>query len=123
MPIKPELVSKELVILLEKGDIDGVMGLYEPNAVFADFDGAARGLDEIRAAHQRFLDTGLTLTLRDSVVFAADDLALVHWSWTVVDRDGSTTEGASAEVLRRQADGTWKFIIDNSDGSALVGHL
>ena len=44
VPIRPELVSKELVILLEKGDIDGVLGLYEPNAVFADFDGAARGI-------------------------------------------------------------------------------
>jgi uncharacterized protein (TIGR02246 family) len=120
---RPDLVSRELVRLLEKGDIDAVLGLYEPDAVFADFDGAARGLDEIREAHQRFLDAGLTLTLRDSVVFEAADLALVHWSWTVVDRDGSTTEGASAEVLRRRADGTWKFIIDNSDGSALVGHL
>ena len=34
-------------------------------------------------------------------------------------------EGAhrgTAEVLRRQADGRWKFVIDNPDGPALIGH-
>jgi ketosteroid isomerase-like protein len=63
------------------------------------------------------------LTLNDSVVFEVDDIALVHWSWTVDHGDGTSTGGISAEVLRRQADGSWKFIIDNSDGSPLVGFL
>lgn len=30
--------------------------------------------------------------------------------------------GATAEVVRRQADGSWKYVIDNPDGSALLGH-
>ena len=51
----------------------------------------------------------------------ADNIALVHWSWTVRGRDGMSTDGTTAEVLRRQPDGSWKFIIDNSDGSALLG--
>jgi ketosteroid isomerase-like protein len=120
---RPGLVSKLLEAFLNEGDIDGLLGLYENDAVFADFAGAAKGLADIRSAHQRFLDSGLTLTLNDSVVFEADGIALVHWSWTVDRSDGSSTEGVSAEVLRRQADGSWKFIIDNSDGSALVGLL
>lgn len=120
---RPELVSKLFEQFLEEGDIDGLVGLYEKGAVFADFDGAAKGLADIRSAHQRFLDSGLTLTLKDSLVFEAGDIALVHWSWTVVRRDGSSSEGVSAEVFRRQADGSWKFVIDNSDGSALVGVL
>jgi ketosteroid isomerase-like protein len=65
----------------------------------------------------------MTLTLKNSVVFEVDNIALVHWSWTVSRSDGSVMEGVSAEVLRRQADGSWKFLIDNSDGSALVGLL
>jgi ketosteroid isomerase-like protein len=119
----PERPSRLLEDLLNRGDIDGLLELYEPEAVFADFEGAASGLAEIRSAHERFVQSGLTLTLKESVVFEADDIALVHWSWSVGRRDGSSAEGVSAEVLRRQADGTWKFIIDNSDGSALVGVL
>ena len=120
---RPELVSKQLEAFLNKGDIDGLLGLYETDAVFVDFAGVAEGLADIRSAHLRFLDSGSTLTLNDSVAFEAGHIALVHWSWTVGHSDGSTTEGVSAEVLRRQADGSWKFVIDNSDGSALVGLL
>jgi ketosteroid isomerase-like protein len=55
-------------------------------------------------------------------LFAAGDLALVHGSWTMAFPDGRTAEGATAEVLRRSTDGTWKFVIDNPDGPALIGH-
>ena len=66
---------------------------------------------------------GLVLTLRESAVFEADNIALVQWAWTVTQRDGSSMEGASAEVLRKQSDGSWKFLIDNSDGAALIGRV
>lgn len=117
----PEAVTEALVRLLEAGDVDGVVDLYEAEALFIELDGVSTGHDAIRAAHRRFLDAGLVLTLKDSVVFQADDLALVHWSWTVRDDAGFAAEGVSAEVLRRQADGGWKFIIDNSDGAAMIG--
>jgi len=119
----PEEVSKQVEACLAKNDINGLRDLYEKDAVFADYDGAARGWPDIQAAHQGFLDAGLNLTLHDSVVFEAGGIALVHWSWTVRQEDGSTTDGRSAEVLRRQADGSWKFVIDNSDGSGLIGVL
>ncbi|MGB7860868.1 MAG: nuclear transport factor 2 family protein [Acidimicrobiia bacterium] len=120
---RPESVTETLVTLLAEGDIDGIVSLYEDAAVFADFDGVAVGPSQIRAAHRKFLGLGLTLQLNRVLTFEADDIALVHWAWTVVGRDGSSNEGISAEVLRRQADGSWKFIIDNSDGAALVGLL
>ena len=51
----------------------------------------------------------------------AADVARVHGSWTMAFPDGRTAEGATAEVLRRSTDGTWRFIIDNPDGPALIG--
>ena len=118
---QPEGVSELLVALLGRGDVRDAAELYEDDAVFADYDVTVRGLDDIVLAHQRFYDAGKTLILNDSLVFEVGDIALVHWSWTVRDADGSSRYGISAEVLRRQPDGTWKFIIDNSDGTALVG--
>ena len=60
--------------------------------------------------------------MNGSVVFEAGNLALVHWSWTMKCPDGRTAEGATAEVLWKQADGSWKFVIDNPDGPALINH-
>jgi ketosteroid isomerase-like protein len=117
----PEQVSRRLVAHLNAGEIDSVVALYEENAFFADLGGAVRGLEDIRSAHCNFAASGNVLELNTSAVFVAGDIALVHWSWTVTRPDGSTIEGVSAEVLRRQRDGQWKYVIDNSDGSAMVG--
>ena len=119
----PEQVSRRLERCLRAGDVEALRDLYEPGAIFADYDGTAEGWDAIRAVHQGFIAGGLALTLVDSLVLEAGNIALVHWTWSVQHSDGSTVEGVSAEVLRRQTDGSWKFIIDNSDGAALVGLL
>ncbi len=71
---------------------------------------------------QGYLDTGATITMNDSVVFEAGELAFVHWSWTMNFPDGRVAEGATAEVLRHQDDGSWKFVIDNPDGPTLIDH-
>lgn len=55
-------------------------------------------------------------------MFAAGNLALIHTPWTMRMPDGSSPEGATAEVVRRQSDRTWKYIIDNPDGTALLNH-
>lgn len=117
----PEDVSARLVAFLEDDDIEGVMGLYERDAVFVDLDGIHAGGGAIRLAHERFREAGLTLALNRSTTVQVGDLALVQWSWTVSGPDGATAEGSSAEVLRRQSDGSWKFVIDNSDGPAIIG--
>jgi hypothetical protein len=58
----------------------------------------------------------------ESLVFPAGYLALIHTPWTMRMPDGSSPEGATAEVVRRQPGGSWKFVIDNSDGTALLDH-
>ncbi|MGB5656517.1 MAG: hypothetical protein WBN35_07890, partial [Acidimicrobiia bacterium] len=76
----------------------------------------------IREVLAGYMSTGASIVMNEAVAFEAGDLALVHWGWTMTFPDGRVAEGATAEVLRRQSDGSWKFIIDNPDGSALIGH-
>jgi hypothetical protein len=63
----PEYVTRQVVELLDVRDVDGLMELYEPDAVFADLEVVSKGLTDIRAAHEQFLDLGLSLTPIDSV--------------------------------------------------------
>lgn len=101
------------------GDLDGMIALYEPNATFVAADGGLRvGRDAIReelsglmAAHPK-IDMG---TIR--VVPLADDLAVLHHDWVAVftEDQGQVTEmrGKATEVVRRQADGAWLFLLDD----------
>lgn len=50
----------------------------------------------------------------------AFDLALVQNVWTLTTASGDTSNGVTVEVARRQSDGRWKYVIDSSDGAALL---
>ena len=104
------------------GDLEGLMSLYEEDAVFPTPHGISTGHDEIRATLKAYLDSGAKLVFGESIVFSVGDLALIHTPWTMRMPDGSAPEGATAEVVRRQSDGSWKYIIDNPDGTALLNH-
>jgi len=119
---RPEEAGKSFEALFAARDLNGLMVLYEHDAVFTNARGAHVGSVAIRDVLQGYLDTGASITMNDAVAFEAGDLALVHWAWTMAFPDGRTAEGATAEVLRRQDDGTWKFVIDNPDGPALIDH-
>lgn len=119
---EPAEASTLFVRHFAEGDLDALMSLYEEDAVFPTPRGTSTGHDEIRATLKAYLDSGATLVFGESLVFPAGDLALIHTPWTMTMPNGSASTGATAEVVRRQADGSWKYIIDNPDGTALLSH-
>jgi ketosteroid isomerase-like protein len=62
-----------------------------------------------------------TLDLKVTRVLEAGGLALVIgvWSFTGTGPDGKPMKlaGKSGDVLRRQIDGSWRFVIDNPWGT------
>lgn len=103
------------------GDLDALVALYEDGAVFVPQPGTAvRGRAEIEAALQQFLDLGGTISLDTKEVVEVGDLAylIARWSLTGTDPDGNPLDmGAlTAEVARRQPDGSWRYVIDNAWG-------
>jgi ketosteroid isomerase-like protein len=61
------------------------------------------------------------LKLTPRKVLQAGDVALVVSDWTFSGKgpDGIlSVSGTSTDVMRRQADGTWRYLIDNPDGVA-----
>jgi uncharacterized protein (TIGR02246 family) len=107
-------------------DVDGLLALYEPEAVFEPQLGTVlRGTEQIRAALTEFAAlrpvieyTGAT----DCVV--VDGVALVANQWIVTGQltDGGVHReaGVSADVLRRQPDGSWLILIDQPRGSVVT---
>jgi uncharacterized protein (TIGR02246 family) len=119
----PEGVFAAIVRGINHGDLDALMKLYEPGAAFATQPGIlAPGPAGIRDALAGFVALDGELDLDVTRVLEVDDLALVVGTWTF---DGTAPDGepvhleaANADVLRRQADGTWRFVIDNPWGTA-----
>ena len=118
----PEQVLESIVTGINSGDLDGLLPLYEPGAAFATEPGSlAPGVPGVREALHGFIAMNGTLDLEVTRVLEVDDLALVVgvWSFDGTGPDGEPVrlESKNADVLRRQPDGTWRFVIDNPWGT------
>ena len=118
----PEEVIRKFADRLNEGDVDGALALYEPDATFVAEPGTTvHGTAEIRAALQRFAALRPTLTGEIQGVREGGDIALVlnRWSLEGESADGAVEmAGTSADVLRRQEDGTWRVLIDDPWGGS-----
>ena len=120
---KPEECDTLLVEAINKGDLETALALYEPNASFVLESGqVVTGLAAIREAMQGFLALKPKFSIAVKAVQSGDGgLALLRakWSLTGTGPDGKpvTMSGNSTEVVRRQSDGTWRFVIDNPRGA------
>ncbi len=105
-------------------DADGIIELYEPNAVILP-----PGAPEVASGHagiRAVLDGILALKgkMDNTIVrvIARPDIALLYSRWTVsgTGPDGKvvTLGGVTSDVVRRQPDGRWLFAIDNPLGGA-----
>jgi len=118
----PEQVLASVVDGINAGNLDALMALYEPHAAFAAQPGSlATGWSGVRASLAAFTAMNGTLDLQVTRVLQVDDLALVvgAWSFAGTGPDGEpvTLTGRNADVLRRQPDGSWRFVIDNPWGT------
>ncbi|WP_433351886.1 YybH family protein [Microtetraspora malaysiensis] len=104
--VQPEDLSRFIVERLNAGDVEGLVALYEPDAVLALPNGqVATGSEEIRQAYKHLVADRPTFTPGQQLpTLRNGDLALT----SVRLPDG----GATVEVARRQPDGTWLWVID-----------
>lgn len=105
------------------GDLDALTVLYEPEATLVPQPGqAVSGSQAIREALRGFVAVTQAFDANVKTIVQGDDLALVFTDWTLhgTAPDGSPVEmsGSAADVVRRQPDGTWLFVIDDPWGAA-----
>jgi ketosteroid isomerase-like protein len=105
-PRDPQDLERLLIERQWRGDVDGMAALYEPDAVLDDGGGTLTvGRDAIRALFADFTAKGRKFASgSQSPAVVSGDLALTSTRLP----DGSIT----AEVARRQSDGTWLWVID-----------
>jgi uncharacterized protein (TIGR02246 family) len=121
--MKPEDCDLLIAEFINAGNIDAVVDLYEPDATFMAEPGKpVTGHAAIREVMAGFIAGKPRLTMQVPIVIQNGDLALLvsDYSVTMPGADGqpSTSSARGTEVVRRQADGTWRFVIDNPTGTA-----
>ena len=119
----PEEVAQLWAESLTAGNLKALVELYEPDATLVAQPGeVVTGVEAIREVLSALLAMEPTFNLEVRKVLQTGDLALSFADWTLsgTGPEGEAIEMAAqtSDVLRRQADGTWCFVIDNPFGSA-----
>lgn len=121
----PEDISRLISEAISSGDIDAAISLYEPDATFVmpnGFgEGSVTGLDDVREALAGFISMSPELKVNAEQTYLSGDTAMVSGNWTLKARDPDGNDidasGRFVDVVRRQPDGSWLFVIDNPNGS------
>ena len=117
---EPKQLHDQFAKFFNSQDIDGLLSLYEEDAVLSPGGGAVvRGKDGIRESLQAFLAMGGTIEfLGATEPLVNGKLALTHGRWRITPGSGDAMEGVTAELARLDDDGEWRYVIDNPFGSA-----
>ena len=121
----PARTPEELDVLfanaINAGDIEAAIELYEPGACLMPDPGqVASGISAVREALGGLIAMKPRIRLDVKKLAETEGIALTTSKWvlegTGPDGKPMKAEGQSAEVARRQPDGTWRFVIDNPHG-------
>ena len=109
----PQQMNSAFTSASNSGGIEALLALYDPDAVLVPNPGVVvQGIPAIRAALEQFL--ALKGHMRSDNVYA-----LVHGASRCSAPNGEALEirNQTSEVVRRQRDGTWLYIVDHPYGA------
>jgi uncharacterized protein (TIGR02246 family) len=113
---------------MNAGDLNGLVALYETGATLVRQDDTpATGRDAIRAELSGILAAKPHIVMNVKTVRrGGNNIAVLYndWHGSATDQRGKTMQlkGCAVEVVRRQPDGRWLFVVDDPDGRHCGGH-
>lgn len=118
----PEDMNSAFAEAFNSGDIESLVSLYEPEAVLVPVPGqVAVGAEAIRAALLELLSLKGTMRSENQYALVQGDIALlrakVHLIGTRPDGSPLEINNHTAEVVRRQPDESWLYILDHPYGA------
>lgn len=116
----PQEMNQAFANAFNTRDINILIQLYEKTALLRiDSDKTFDGIAEISEELQNLLEIPGTMYSKNNFYIIHGNIALLRADYSLVDNDSTILSGSSAEVVRQQADGSWRYIIDHALGATL----
>jgi enoyl-CoA hydratase len=115
---EPEELHRLFAERANAGDLEGLICLYEDDAALVGPDGvSATGGGALRERLEGLLTMTPRIVPSGCRTVTVGDIALMSNRWHMTlgasEDDSAGVEGCSTEVARRQADGSWRYVIDD----------
>jgi ketosteroid isomerase-like protein len=108
----PEEICRLFQQYMREGDLESVLTLYDPEAVFLNESGDAVEGEELKRELAPLAAARTSFDFKVKQVIRSGDVALVHTEWKMTSPQQRSLY--AIEVARRQADGSWRWLIGDS---------
>jgi ketosteroid isomerase-like protein len=118
---EPQLMNETFARAFNSRRIENLLSLYEPEATLL-VDGSGRGFKGHAAIAEelaRLLEAPGTMISRNNFCVCHGGIALLRADFALRDGERVIAAGSTAEVVRRQDDGSWLYLIDHAAGASL----
>ncbi len=114
----PEEICTLFRQFMREGDMDGLLSIYDDEVVFVTAEGETRkGKEELRQELMPMANSRAKFEFKIKQIARTGDIALMHTLWDVSSPQLMSVY--AIEIARRQADGTWRWLIGDP---FTVGH-
>ncbi|MBC9909776.1 YybH family protein [Chitinophaga varians] len=118
LPKRAEDVHAALAAAFNTGDLNTVFTIYDYNGIMVPEPGkVTAGKEQFEEAVKAILAVKGTMEIKTVYCLQTGDLAVGRSEWNITEGEEVKVSAKGIEVMRQQADGTWKIVIDHAFGA------
>ncbi|WP_128331483.1 DUF4440 domain-containing protein [Apibacter sp. HY039] len=122
IPNSPDQMNQCFADAYNSGDLNRINALFEKEAKIVKYNGdIISGFEKMNEEHLNLLKLGGKMTSVNKYCIETEDIAMLRADWKIETKNEKsediTITGSSVELIRRQKDGTWLYIVDNPFGA------
>ena len=118
LPKRAEDAHATLAAAFNTGCVDTVLSMYDFNGIIVPEPGKpVSGKEKFEEAINAILSIKGTMEINTVYCLQTGDLAVGRSEWNITDGNEVKVSAKGIEVMKQQADGTWKIVIDHAFGA------
>ena len=118
LPKRAEDAHSTLAAAYNTGDLNIVLSMYDVNGIIvAEPNSPVSGKEKFEAAVRGILSIKGKMEIKTVYCLQSGDVAVGRSEWSIKNGDDTKVSAKGVEVMKRQADGTWKILIDHAFGA------
>lgn len=118
LPKNPQDAHGTLAAAFNTGDLTTVLSMYDVDGIIVPEPGKpVSGKEKFEQAVKSILAIKGKMEIKTVYCLQTGDLAVGRSEWNITDGNEVKVSAKGIEVMRQQADGTWKIVIDHAFGA------
>lgn len=118
LPKRAKDAHATLAAAFNTGDLATVLGMYDFNGIIVPEPGKpVSGREKFEEAIKAILSIKSKMEIKTVYCLQTGNIAVGRSEWNITDGDDVKITSKGIEVMKQQADGTWKIVIDHAFGA------